>query len=50
MEGTFPERKALIHSFVSGIETVEDEAVLAYTVPMPPDDVTSGLVSTASGA
>ena len=28
-EGTFPERKALIRNFVTGIEIVEDEAVLA---------------------
>ena len=28
-EGAFPERKALIRNFVTGIETVEDEAVLA---------------------
>ena len=28
-DGTFPERKALIRNFVTGIEIVEDEAVLA---------------------
>ena len=28
-EGTFPERKALIRNFATGIEIVEDEAVLA---------------------
>ena len=28
-EGTFPERKALIYNFATGIEIVEDEAVLA---------------------
>ena len=28
-EGTFPERKALIRNFVTGIEIVEEEAVLA---------------------
>ena len=32
-EGTFPERKALIRNFVQGIEIVEDEAVLTYTIP-----------------
>ena len=26
MEGTFPEREALIRNFVQGIEIVEDEA------------------------
>ena len=41
MEGTFPERKALIRNFVQGIEIVEDEAVLTYTIPMPQDGVTS---------
>ena len=40
-EGTFPERKALIRSFVEGIEVTGDEAVLTYTVPMPNDGVTS---------
>ena len=40
-EGTFPERKALIRNFVQGIEIVEDEAVLTYTIPMPSDGVTS---------
>ena len=39
-EGTFPERKALIRNFVQGIEIVEDEAVLTYTIPMPQDGVT----------
>ena len=39
--GTFPERKALIRNFVQGIEIVEDEAVLTYTIPMPQDGVTS---------
>ena len=28
-EGIIPERKALIRNFVTGIEIVEDEAVLA---------------------
>ena len=28
-EGTFPERKSLIRNFATGIEIVEDEAVLA---------------------
>ncbi len=28
-EGTFPERQALIRNFVTGIEIVEGEAVLA---------------------
>ena len=28
-EGTIPERKALIRNFVTGIEIVENEAVLA---------------------
>ena len=41
MVGTFPERKALIRNFVQGIEIVEDEAVLTYTIPMPQDGVTS---------
>ena len=41
MEGTFPERKALIRNFVQGIEIVEDEAVLTYTIPMLQDGVTS---------
>ena len=40
-EGTFPERKALIRNFVQGIEIVEDQAVLTYTIPMPSDGVTS---------
>ena len=39
-DGTFPERKALIRNFVQGIEIVEDEAVLTYTIPMPQDGVT----------
>ena len=34
-KGTFPERKALIRNFVQGIEIVENEAVLTYTIPMP---------------
>ena len=41
LEGTFPERKALIPNFVKGIEIVEDEAVLTYAIPMPNDGVTS---------
>ena len=41
MDGTFPERKALIRNFVRGIEIMEDEAVLTYTIPMPQDGVTS---------
>ena len=40
-EGTFPERRALIRNFVRGIEVVDDEAVLTYTIPMPQDGVTS---------
>ena len=40
MEGTFPERKALIRNFVQGIEIVDDEATLTYTIPMPQDGVT----------
>ena len=40
-EGTFPERKVLIRNFVQGIEIVEDEAVLTYTIPMPQDGITS---------
>jgi len=39
-DGTFPERKSLIRNFVQGIEIVEDEAVLTYTIPMPQDGVT----------
>ena len=40
-EGTIPERKALIHNFVEGIEVVGDEVTLTYTVPMPSDGATS---------
>ena len=40
-QGTIPERKALIHNFVEGIEVVGDEATLTYTVPMPSDGATS---------
>ena len=40
-EGTFPERKALIRNFVKGIEIVEDEAELTYTILVPQDGVTS---------
>ena len=40
-EGTVPECKALIRSFVEGIEVSRDEAVLTYTIPMPSDGVTS---------
>ena len=40
-EGTFPERKALIRNSVKGIEIMDDEAVLTYTIPMPSDGVTS---------
>ena len=40
-EGTIPERKALIRSFVEGIEVMGEEATLTYTVPMPSDSVTS---------
>ena len=40
-EGTFPGRKALIRNFVQGIEIMENEAVLTYTIPMPSDGVTS---------
>ncbi|MXZ90332.1 MAG: recombinase family protein [Chloroflexi bacterium] len=39
-EGTFPERKALVRNFVQGIEIVDDEATLTYTIPMPQDGVT----------
>ena len=39
-EGTFPERKALIRNFVQGIEIVDNEATLTYTIPMPQDGVT----------
>ena len=39
-DGTFPERKVLIRNFVQGIEIMEDEAVLTYTIPMPQDGVT----------
>ena len=34
-DGTFPERKALIRNFVQGIEIVDDQAELTYTIPMP---------------
>ena len=44
-EGTFPERKALIRNFVKGIEISGDEVVLTYTIPMPPDGVTSEAAS-----
>ena len=40
-EGTFPERKALIHNFVKSVQIKGDEAVLTYTIPMPSDGVTS---------
>ena len=40
-DGTIPERKALIRNFVQGIEIVENEAVLTYTIPMPSDGVTT---------
>ena len=40
-EETFPEWKALIRNFVQGIEIMDDEAVLTYTIPMPSDGVTS---------
>ena len=39
--GTIPERKALIRSFVEGIEVMGEEATLTYTVPMPSDGVMS---------
>ena len=39
-EGTFPERKALIRNFVQGIEVVDGEATLTYTIPMPSDGIT----------
>jgi len=42
-DGTFPERKALIRNFVQGIEIVEDEAVLTYTIPMPDDSRIPGM-------
>ena len=47
LKGTFPERKALLRNFVQGIEIVDDEAVLTYTIPMPSDggDVGIGLGS-----
>ena len=41
LKGTFPERKALLRNFVHGIEIVDDEAVLTYTIPMPSDGVKS---------
>ena len=41
LKGPFPERKALIRNFVKGIEIVDDQAVLTYTIPMPSDGVTS---------
>ena len=40
-DGTIPERKALIRNFVEGIEVMEDQATLTYTVPMPSDGVMS---------
>ncbi len=44
-EGTFPERKELIRNFVQGIEVVNDEATLTYTIPMPSDGVTTEAAS-----
>ena len=38
--GSIPERKALIRNFVKSIEVAENEATLAYTIPMPSDGVT----------
>ena len=32
--------KSLIRNFAQGIESVDDEAVLTYTIPMPQDGVT----------
>ena len=48
-EGTIPERKVLIRSFVEGIEVVGDEANLTYTVPMPSDGVMSESASVRPG-
>ena len=45
LQGTFPERKALIRNFVKGIEISGDEAVLTYTIPMPSDGVTTEAAS-----
>ena len=39
-KGPFPERKALIRNFVQGIEIVDNEATLTYTIPMPQDGIT----------
>ena len=44
-DGTIPERKALIHHFVEGIEVEGAEATLTYTVPVPSDGVTSETAS-----
>ena len=44
-EGTIPERKALIRTFVEGIEVVGDKATLTYTIPMPNDGVTQEAAS-----
>ena len=44
-DGTFPERKALIRNFVQGIEIVDDQAELTYTIPMPQDGVTKETAS-----
>ena len=41
LEEAFLERKVLIRKFVQGVEIVEDEAVLTYTIPMPQDGVKS---------
>ena len=44
-DGTFPERKALIRNLVQGIEIVDDQAELTYTIPMPQDGVTKETAS-----
>ena len=44
-DGTFPERKALIRNFVPGIEIVDGEATLTYTISMPQDGVTKEAAS-----
>ena len=39
-DGPFPERKVLIRNFAQGIEIVEEEVGLTYTIAMPQGEVT----------
>ena len=38
-EGSLVERRAFIKTFVQEIRVAKDEAVIRYTLPLPPDDV-----------